>query len=108
MRISVNNDIHLRELDVNDYSVLGNTTFHSAIAHQTSLESLKLKGDPEDAFRDEIDNLVTAIRQLKQLKYLNIVSTSENFGTSDILRLLSSLKNLEELWFSMFYPSSPC
>lgn len=95
----MNNDIKLRELEVNKYTLVGNTDFHKAISHQTSLESLKLKADPEDSFRDDIDALVTSISALTKLKYLNLVSTSEFFRTAEVLQLATSLTNLEELWF---------
>ena len=97
--LKVNNDIRLRELEVKGYNLPGNLDFHRAIAHQTSLESLTLNADPEDAFRDDIDALVLSICQLKHLKYLNLLSISDYFRTPEILQLSQNLKGLEELWF---------
>ena len=86
-------------LQVVGYSIVGNQDFHRALSHQTTLESLSLKADPEGAFRDDIDVLISSICQLTKLRYLNLVSTSEYFRTSDILKLSSVLTNLEDLSF---------
>jgi hypothetical protein len=81
------------------YSVVGNQDFHRALSHQTSLESLALKADPEGAFRDDIDVLISSISKLTKLRDLNLVSTSDYFRTSEILNLSSVLTNLEDLSF---------
>lgn len=95
----VHNSIKLRDLEVEGYSLANNAAFHRAISHQTSLESLKLKADPEDSFRDDIDTLVSSLCLLKNLKILNLVSTSDYFRTAEINQLASNLFNLEEFWF---------
>lgn len=48
--------------------------------------------------RDDIDTLVASVSQLKNLKYLNLLSTSDYFRTFDILSLVPNLESLEELW----------
>ncbi len=98
-RICLRNNIRLRKLQVVEYTLLGNQDFHKALSHQVTLESLELRADPEDAFRDDIDTLISAISKLTKLKYLNLVSTSDYFRTSEILSLSKVLVNLEELWF---------
>lgn len=49
--IFANNEVELRELQLYDYTLPSNQEFHKALALQTSLESLTLKGDPENGFR---------------------------------------------------------
>jgi hypothetical protein len=98
-QVCLKNNIRLQTLQVNGYPVVGNQDFHRALSHQTSLESLSLKADPEGAFRDDIDVLISSISQLTKLRYLNLVSTSDYFRTSEILNLSSVLTNLEDLSF---------
>jgi hypothetical protein len=98
-QVCLRNNIRLRALHVDGYSLLGNQDFHRALSHQTSLESLYLKADPEGAFRDDIDVLISSISSLTKLRHLNLFSTSEYFRTSEILKLSAVLTNLEELWF---------
>jgi hypothetical protein len=98
-QICLRNNIRLRKLQVVGYPLLGNQDFHKALSHQTTLESLELRAEPEGAFRDDIDALISSISQLTKLKYLNLVQTSDYFRTSEILSLSSVLVNLEELWF---------
>ena len=97
--VCLRNNIRLRKLLVTDYSILGNQDFHKALSHQTSLESLELRADPEGGFRDDIEVLISSISRLTKLRYLNLVGTSDYFRTSEILNLSSALVNLEELWF---------
>ncbi|TVY81543.1 hypothetical protein LSUE1_G001881 [Lachnellula suecica] len=94
------NDIKLRKLVVDGYLMVHSQNFHRSLSHQTSLEHLHLKADAEGSFRDDIDILIHSISQLPQLKYLNILNTSEYFQGPDIQSLVPHLKNLEELWFS--------
>ena len=94
----MNNKVKLRELEVRNYSLHGSVEFHKALSHQTSLEWLKLTADVDDAVRSDSENLVTAICALTNLKYLNLVSVSEDFIDVDIIKLAGSLSNLEELW----------
>jgi hypothetical protein len=90
------NNIRLRSLDVYGYTLVGNQDFHRAISHQTSLESLSLKADPEDSSRDDIDCLVDSICCLKKLKELRLApDTADYFQTGAIAKLASHLPNLE-------------
>jgi hypothetical protein len=98
-QVCLHNNIRLRKLQVVNYPLLGNQDFHKALSHQTSLESLELRADPEGGFRDDIEVLISSISQLTKLRYLNLVSTSDYFHTSEILSLSFVLVNLEELWF---------
>jgi len=99
-QVCLRDNIKLRELEIEGYTLASSRDFHGALSHQTSLQSLKLEADPEDAFRDDIDMLVSAICELKNLKYLNLLATSEYFRTPEITLLAANLRNLEELWFA--------
>ncbi|PBP23881.1 hypothetical protein BUE80_DR005264 [Diplocarpon rosae] len=99
-QVCLKNEIRLKKLQVVGYPLAGNQNFHRALSHQTSLESLELRADPETAFRDDIDTLVTSICQLTSLKYLDLLSTSDYFSTIEILTLASRLPQLEEVFFS--------
>jgi len=98
--VCLRNGIRLRKLLVSGYSLIGNQNFHKSISHQTTLESLELRADPEGAFRDDIDTLVSSVCQLTKLTYLNLCSTADYFSTSEIQRLASHLSNLEDFSFS--------
>jgi len=87
--------IKLDSLHLAKYSLAGNQDFHRALAHQTSLTSLHLKGDAEEFFRDDIDTLVTCLGKLKNLKYLNILDISDYFRTSEIQLLALNLPKVE-------------
>lgn len=99
-QVCLSNNIRLSKLEVVGYPMIGNGQFHKALSHQTTLESLELRADPEGSFRDDIEDLIVSISGLRRLKYLNLLSTSDYFRTQEILALVSSLNNLEELWFS--------
>jgi len=98
-QVCLRNNVRLHTLQVTNYPLLGNQDFHRALSHQTSLESLSLKADPEGASRDDIDVLIASISQLHKLRYLNLVNTSDYFHTSEILKLSSALTRLEDLSF---------
>lgn len=99
-QVCLSNNIKLQKLQVVGYPMIGNRNFHKALSHQTSLESLELRADPEGGFRDDIEDLITSISNLSKLKYLNLLSTSDYFRTAECLLLVGPLTSLEELWFS--------
>lgn len=98
--ICLRDHIRLKKLEVLDYSLLSNQSFHQAISHQTSLECLILRADAEGSFRDDIDTLVSSISQLSNLKELDLLYTSDYFKSSEIKQLASNLPNLEKITFS--------
>ncbi len=97
--------IKLDSLHLSKYSLAGNQDFHRALAQQTSLTSLHLKGDAEDSFRDDIETLVTSLGKLKNLKYLNILDISDYFRTSEIQLLALNLPKVEFSCISVSYKS---
>lgn len=98
-QVCLRGNVRLQKLQLVNYPLVNNQDFHRALSHQTTLESLELRADPETAFRDDIDTLISSIGQLKRLKYLNLLSTSDYFRTTEVQALASQLTNLEELWF---------
>ncbi|KAH8821567.1 hypothetical protein F5884DRAFT_93422 [Xylogone sp. PMI_703] len=100
-KVCLRDNIHLKSLEVVRYPLLNSQDFHRAISHQTALESLELRAEgTDDAFADDIETLVTSICKLTELRYLNILQTSEYFSTKEIKLLASHLGQLEELSFS--------
>jgi hypothetical protein len=90
------NNIRLRSLEVHGYILDHNQDFHRALSHQTSLETLDLKADPEGSSRVDIDCLVDSICCLKNLKELRLApDTADYFQTGAIVKLASHLLNLE-------------
>jgi hypothetical protein len=98
--ICLRNNIRLRKLEVTGYPMVTNSDFHRAMSHQTSLESLILRGDSDDISGEDIDLLVSSISKLTGLKELDICETSEFFGSYEISRLASCLPKLEKFSFS--------
>jgi len=98
--VCLRNNIRLKKLELYDYSLLSSQDLHQAISLQTTLESLILRADPEGAFGDDIDILVSSVTQLTNLKELDIVDTSDYFSTPNIKQIALSLRNLEKFSFS--------
>lgn len=87
--------IKLTSLKLVRYTLVGNTTFHRALALQPTLETLELRADAEDCVRDDIDTLVEALCQLVELKDLKLMEISEFFQNTQISQLAASLPLLE-------------
>ena len=103
----LNETIHLRGISINGqqdclYSMKDNRNFHLALAHQKSLHSLCLRGDSEDVFRDDVDALVDSIIPLRNLRKLELRGVSDHFRDENIIRVLRSLDQLEEVYISGF------
>ncbi|KAG0648558.1 hypothetical protein D0Z07_5163 [Hyphodiscus hymeniophilus] len=100
-QICLNSSTQLRKLEVvNSYSLTDSQAFHRALSQQTTLEALRLTADPEAAFRDDIDTLVSSVCQLSKLTYLDLCVTSDYFRTAEIRLLATNLKALEVLKFT--------
>lgn len=98
-QVCLRENIRLKKLEVVDYPLVSNQIFHHALSQQSSLESLVLRADAEDAFGDDIDVLVTSVSQLTSLTELNLLGTSDYFKSSEIKRLANHLPNLERYSF---------
>lgn len=91
--LCLKDEIHLKALTLSGlgYNLVNNQEFHLSLAHQTSLESLELRADAEECVRDDIDTLVSSLCLLRELRYLNILDTSEYFQSLQIQQLALSL-----------------
>jgi hypothetical protein len=89
--VCLENNIRLESLSLYNYPLINNQDFHRALAHQNSLESLDLKANAEDAFRDDIDVLVASLCHLTNLKYLNLLDTSDYFNAQNVQSIANKL-----------------
>ena len=96
----MNNSIRLTKLDIEGYKPLSSQNFHKALAHQTSLERLWLKGDGEDFMAQDVDVVVESLIRLTNLKDLRLRDMSDFFRDEHLCTLSRNLLNLEELWTS--------
>ena len=99
--VLLENDIRLTHLKLEGYAMRGNREFHQALAHQTSLQSLSLKGVAEDFVSENgNDVLVESIGQLVNLVDLELKDISDYFRDEHICRLARHLPKLEVWWTS--------
>lgn len=94
--------IRLQSLTVSGYTLRNSRDFHQSLSHQTSLEAVELRADPEDCTSEDIDVLVSSLCMLNQLKYLNLLDTSDSFEGRQIHQLAFSLSKLEDVSISGF------
>lgn len=86
--------IRLKSFDISGYTLAGNQIFHQALANQTELESLDLRADAEESFRDDIEVLINSICSLKNLKRLNLLEISDYFSTDEVKLLAKNLSKV--------------
>ncbi|KAL5354672.1 hypothetical protein ACLOAV_000761 [Pseudogymnoascus australis] len=102
--LCLNDEIRLKNITLRGYTFAYNQELHQSLANQTELESLELRTDPDedddDNTREDIDVLVSSISSLKELRYLNILDTSNNFHSLQVELLAISLPKLEDLSIS--------
>ena len=99
--VCLENQINLTHLKLKGYSMQSNREFHQALAHQTSLQSLSLKGEVEGyATEDGNDVLVESISQLVNLVDLDLKEISDYFKNEHIRKLARHLPKLEVCWTS--------
>jgi hypothetical protein len=93
--------IQLEEISLDNkstsYAAKDNREFHQALSHQKSLHTLCLRGDGDDAMRDDLDAMVDSMNQLTNLRKLDLRGVADFFGDAEIIRLLSPLTKLEEV-----------
>lgn len=106
MPLLLNQSIQLQELHVDGstalYNVKDNGDFHLALTNQKSLQTLYLKGDGEDCWRDDIDVLVSSLGQLQSLRKLDLRGIADMFGDDPMCRLFGSLPLLEDVYITGF------
>lgn len=86
----------LTTLGLASFRVAGANSFHGALATQGSLRKLRLSGEcleePED-----IEGMVQALAQLKDLQVLELLEVSDGFTPDHIVALMPFLPRLEQL-----------
>ena len=97
----LNEGTHLEEISLdgksNLYAAKDARDFHLALANQKTLHTLCLRGDGDDAVRDDLDAMVDSIKQLTNLRKLDLRGVADFFGDADIISILSPLPKLEEV-----------
>lgn len=95
------NGIHLTSLEYEGTVVRDAKKFYQAMANQTSLQSLWLKGDVDDLAL-EPDVLVESLSNLVNLTDLRLREVSDSFVDQHIVQLAKSLPKLE-VWSTSGY-----
>ena len=98
--ILLENNIKLIRLAVENYTMSESKDFHQALAHQPSLQSLKLSGEGVEAGHSDNDILVGALSKLENLRDLELKEISDGFLNSHIIGIAQDLPKLEVLWTS--------
>jgi len=100
--ILLNKAVCLEELNLdakkNYYVVHQNREFHRALGQMRTLKALYLVGNGENVRRDDIDTLVDSLINLPELRILQLRGVSELLGEDAVIRLLSSLPLLEDVY----------
>ena len=96
--VLLENDIHLTELELDEYNGLIARDFHLALAHQRSLRTIRLKGEAEDFTKDDLDALVDSLSKLTNLTELRLREISDYFRDEHICRISRSLTQLEDFY----------
>ncbi|KAL8785281.1 MAG: hypothetical protein Q9195_008700 [Heterodermia aff. obscurata] len=88
-------DIQLIEMELDDYSMRIGKTFHRALVHQRSLQSLCLMGEGDEAGGEGYSILVDSLCKLENLADLRLEGVSDFFNDEHICRLAQNLSKLE-------------
>lgn len=92
--------IHLTSLvfDASEDHFIGDfKNFYLALANQTSLQSLRIKGKASNHYEQEDDDLVIALCKLVNLTHLNLTKLSDSLDDRHIIEIARSLPKLE-IW----------
>jgi hypothetical protein len=95
--VCLDQNIHLKQLELGNYSTKDQDDFHQALAHQTSLERLILNSEALE-FRDSLDIITHSVCQLKQLRSLRLITVAANFDDKRISAISENLDHLEDLF----------
>jgi hypothetical protein len=92
--------VRLRSLEIDCYQLNNSRQFHQALVHQKdTLSFLRLAGDTEDVVRDDLDVLVDSLKQLTELKALELM-LQEVFLEEHLITIINNLTSLEELYMN--------
>ena len=97
--VLLDNGIKLAKLELEGYLMSESEDFHRALASQTSLQALWLKGETSDLSSD-IETLVESMSKLENLTDLRLREISDYFLDNHICKLAQSLPKLETWWTS--------
>ena len=88
-------DIQLIEMDLDDYTMKIGKSFHRALVHQPSLQSLCLMGEGDEQGSEGYSILVDSLCKLGNLDDLRLGGVSDFLTDGDICRLAQNLPKLE-------------
>lgn len=97
--VLLENSINLTKLELEGYLMSESGDFHRALASQTSLQGLWLKGESSDLGSD-VDTLVDSLSKLENLTDLRLREISDYFLNNHICKLAQCLLKLETWWTS--------
>ena len=100
-------NIRLESLEIDNYAQKDQKTFHQALVHQPTIQRLILESEPIE-FRDDLDTLVHALCQLKQLRTLKLIGISAMFSDNHIGSLSEQLELLEDLYVGGLQLTDAC
>lgn len=92
--------IRLRSLEISNYVVKDNRSFHQALSCHEDLRSLFLAGDAEGMFRDDADIMLDSLCSLKNLRELELRGVSDYLNEDHITTLAANLTQLEDLYIT--------
>ena len=94
--------VQLQELDVKAqkswYNMKESRNFHKSLATQCNLKSLSLFGDASEVENEDNETLVASICACTRLRHLKLHGVSELFSEAAVMRILSSLQEIEDLY----------
>lgn len=93
---------HLTTLSLTGYTMANSRVFHEALASQSTLQNLYLRGEGSDNPDDNIA-LVQTIGQLNELRELELKDISDGFFPDHVMTMTPFLPHLERLWISGDY-----
>lgn len=105
--VLLENSIRLTSLEYAGFVLRDSKDFHQALANQTSLQSLCLKGDVDEYALDAVDMLVESLSKLVNLTDLRLREISDFFVDHHIIQLARSLPKLE-FWTTSGFQLTDC
>lgn len=103
----LDDEVKLEELTITapsaPFFAEASSSFNYALAHQTSLTYLDLNGDGDTSTIDQINGFLESMASLVKLRVLELRGVMDNFEDRQIVRLLLSLDQVEEVFTGGFF-----